>query len=116
MGQLFFQYLSGRRVYACAACQIHLTRHDDIVSKAFHGTHGRAYLFEKVVNVQTGEPVERPMTTGIHIVVDVYCLKCSCILGWKYIKAYEESQKYKEGKVILEKALINEVDESALLA
>ncbi|XP_004363471.2 hypothetical protein CAOG_03743 [Capsaspora owczarzaki ATCC 30864] len=99
MGQLFFQYLSGRRVYACAACQIHLTRHDDIVSKAFHGTHGRAYLFEKVVNVQTGEPVERPMTTGIHI-----------------IKAYEESQKYKEGKVILEKALINEVDESALLA
>lgn len=33
---------------------------------------------------------------------DVYCSKCQTTLGWKYIRAYEESQKYKEGKLILE--------------
>jgi hypothetical protein len=28
------------------------------------------------------------------------------VLGWKYEKAFEESQKYKEGKYILEKAKV----------
>jgi hypothetical protein len=28
------------------------------------------------------------------------------VLGWKYETAYEESQKYKEGKYILEKAKV----------
>lgn len=31
------------------------------------------------------------------------CITCNSVLGWKYEVAYEESQKYKEGKFILEK-------------
>jgi len=31
------------------------------------------------------------------------CITCNSVLGWKYEVAYEESQKYKEGKYILEK-------------
>lgn len=34
---------------------------------------------------------------------DVHCTDCREVLGWKYDKAFEESQKYKEGKAVLEK-------------
>jgi hypothetical protein len=39
---------------------------------------------------------------------DISCKLCEERLGWIYEYAVEESQKYKEGKVILEKALIDE--------
>lgn len=81
-----------------------------MLSRAFTGQHGRAYLFDQVVNVYTGEPQERQMTTGLHIVRDIHCVKCKVILGWKYDRAYEETQKYKEGKFILERALLIDVE------
>ncbi|KAG5639301.1 hypothetical protein H0H81_004503 [Sphagnurus paluster] len=61
------------------------------------------------VNVIEGEPNDRPMTTGNHTVRDIYCCKCGTTLGWKYDKAYEVSQKYKEGKYILERHLLVDV-------
>lgn len=48
------------------------------------------------------------MLTGRHMVRDVMCKQCKSKLGWMYEFALEESQKYKEGKVILEHALISE--------
>ena len=44
--------------------------------------------------------------TGLHTVRDVFCACCSSLLGWKYDFAYEQSQKYKEGKFIVEKAMV----------
>ena len=78
------------------------------------------------VNVMEGEPNDRPMTTGQHTVRDIYCCKCGATLGWKYAshcpcqnwfltgfllqdKAFEPSQKYKEGKYILERNLLVDV-------
>ena len=43
------------------------------------------------------------LITGLHTVCDCHCITCNSVLGWKYEVAYEESQKYKEGKFILEK-------------
>lgn len=43
------------------------------------------------------------MTTGLHVVRDVFCIGCNALLGWSYVRAYEASQRYKEGKVILER-------------
>jgi len=63
------------------------------------------------VNVREGEPSERKMTTGDHTVRDIYCVKCNTILGWKYDFAYDVSQKYKEGKYILERNLLVDVQE-----
>lgn len=68
----------------------------------FRGQHGKAYLFNNVVNVIAGEPSERNMTTGRHVVRDITCRQCNETVGWKYDKAYEASEKYKEGKFILE--------------
>ena len=69
------------------------------------------------------------MTTGTHTVRDIYCVKCNQVLGWKYVRflcpiprslanlappsaqerAFEASQKYKEGKYILERNLLTDV-------
>ena len=48
------------------------------------------------------------MLTGRHFVRDVACKKCGVKLGWIYEFATDEAQKYKEGHVILERALISE--------
>ncbi len=52
------------------------------------------------------------MLTGRHLVRDVMCMVCDAKLGWMYEFAMDEAQRYKEGKVILEKALVREVDGS----
>lgn len=96
-------YLDGASVYTCAHCRTHLTSHDDIISKSFHGRHGRAFLFGQCVNVTLGESEERPLITGLHTVCDLFCKRCKTLIGWTYLKAYEMSQKYKEGKFIIEK-------------
>lgn len=72
----------------------------------FRGQHGKAYLFNTVVNVDSSEPNERNMTTGRHVVRDIHCRGCNTCVGWKYDKAYESSEKYKEGKFILEAELL----------
>jgi hypothetical protein len=48
--------------------------------------------------------------TGLHTVVDVACSQCHEGLGWRYEKAYEQSQKYKEGKFVLEKVKVMRED------
>mmetsp|Transcript_69877 Transcript_69877/g.221399 ORF Transcript_69877/g.221399 Transcript_69877/m.221399 type:complete len:113 (+) Transcript_69877:217-555(+) len=98
------EYLMGQRIYSCSNCRCHAADHDGIVSKSFQGRHGRAYLFNNVVNVTLGPTVSRVLITGLHTVADIYCSSCQSVLGWKYEQAFEESQKYKEGKYIIEKA------------
>jgi hypothetical protein len=59
------------------------------------------------VNVLTGpKSREEHFTTGRHVVVDIFCTCCNQLLGWKYVVAFEKSQKYKEGKFILDKGSI----------
>jgi Yippee zinc-binding/DNA-binding /Mis18, centromere assembly len=58
------------------------------------------------VNISEGPPDERTMTTGKHIVRDISCVSCKEIVGWKYDRAYEPSEQYKEGKFILEHELL----------
>eukprot|EP00252_Welwitschia_mirabilis_P027374 TRINITY_DN9378_c0_g1_i2.p1 TRINITY_DN9378_c0_g1~~TRINITY_DN9378_c0_g1_i2.p1 ORF type:complete len:131 (-),score=29.58 TRINITY_DN9378_c0_g1_i2:137-529(-) len=103
MGRLFLVKLNGR-IYSCRVCHSHLANVREILSKTFHCRHGRAYLFNSVVNVTAGVLEERIMTTGMHTVADIYCNGCHKLVGWKYEFAHEKNQKYKEGKFILERA------------
>ncbi|KAA0187626.1 Protein yippee [Fasciolopsis buskii] len=90
--------------YSCLHCRAHLARHQDLISKSFQGSQGRAYLFNQVVNVDYSEAKQRVLLTGIHFVSDVFCSCCNVMLGWRYERAFEPSQRYKEGKVIVELA------------
>ncbi|KAG2535974.1 protein yippee-like isoform X1 [Panicum virgatum] len=102
MGRLFLTHLDGN-VYSCKHCKTHLGLASDIISKAFHCKNGKAYLFHKVVNVTPGVKEDRMMMTGMHTVSDIFCVGCGSIVGWKYEAAHEKSQRYKEGKYILER-------------
>ena len=55
------------------------------------------------------------LMTGLHKVCDLFCRNCDTLLGWKYVRkrglnkqeeAYEEAEKYKEGKYIIERATV----------
>ncbi|XP_050299021.1 protein yippee-like isoform X1 [Anthonomus grandis grandis] len=92
------------RTYSCIHCRAHLANHDELISKSFQGSQGRAYLFNSVVNVACGPAEERVLLTGLHAVADIFCECCKTTLGWKYEHAFESSQKYKEGKFIIELA------------
>ncbi|GJN35037.1 hypothetical protein PR202_gb23764 [Eleusine coracana subsp. coracana] len=98
--------LVGPRVYSCCNCRNHICLHDDIISKAFQGRNGRAFLFSHAMNVVMGPKEDRQLMTGLHTVADIYCHDCREVLGWKYERADEEAQKYKEGKFIFEKSKI----------
>lgn len=52
--------------------------------------------------MQGHKPVARNLVTGMHTVSDVSCAICGSVLGWKYLAAEDEGQRYKVGKVILE--------------
>ncbi|KAI6796194.1 hypothetical protein KC364_g16914, partial [Hortaea werneckii] len=106
MGLAYNVYLNAKRIYGCKTCKTHLADHDEIIIRNFRGQHGKAYLFNAVVNTISGEAGERNMTTGRHIVRDVACRQCKEVVGWKYDRAYEPSEKYKEGKFILEQELL----------
>ncbi|CAI9782393.1 unnamed protein product [Fraxinus pennsylvanica] len=54
-------------------------------AESFNCRTGKAYLFDKVVNVTTGEKEERKMMTGMHTVVDTFCVRCGSLVGWRYI-------------------------------
>jgi hypothetical protein len=115
------KYLNGHASYLrCAGCASHLCLTSQIISKGFTGRHGRAYLVSaepvatavsvsasssptaSLPNTILQRPVPRQLVTGAHTVSDVSCTFCDSVLGWKYVAAEEESQRYKVGKFILE--------------
>ncbi|GFE55158.1 zinc binding protein [Babesia ovis] len=116
MGQLHEFHIEGDAVYtyvafqsflflfSCAECGIPVSSSSDLLSTSFRGRTGSAWLFGKVYNVSEGTVEERMMTTGQHSITDIYCNGCGNNLGWKYYDAIHESQRYKCGKIILEKA------------
>ncbi|EJU04745.1 yippee-domain-containing protein [Dacryopinax primogenitus] len=89
-------YLGDRPVYSCATCSTHLALQDELISKAFSGREGVAFLFHTAINVKQGKKEERMLLTGMHTVADITCMGCGTSVGWTYLKAYETSQKYKE--------------------
>ncbi|XP_040582028.1 protein yippee-like 5 [Lepeophtheirus salmonis] len=110
MGRIFLEHLGGTRVFLCNNCKSFLTNRSELISTRFTGATGRAFLFNKVVNLNYSEIQDRVMLTGRHMVRDVSCKNCSIKLGWVYEFATEENQRYKEGRVILERALVKEED------
>ncbi|KAH7026428.1 yippee zinc-binding/DNA-binding /Mis18, centromere assembly-domain-containing protein, partial [Microdochium trichocladiopsis] len=93
----------------CSTCSTDFAYCSQVVSKGFTGRYGRAYLIAPVpnqggslLNIKIGKSETRLLVTGSHIVADITCAVCQARVGWKYVDAKEESQKYKVGKFILE--------------
>lgn len=43
------------------------------------------FLLLNSVNVTLGNKEERMMMTGMHTVVDIFCVGCGSLVGWKYV-------------------------------
>ena len=130
---------TGSDTLRCGTCSADLAFSAQIVSKGFTGRYGRAYLVSPpprpavvsrpssttssadLVNIRVGRPESRQLVTGAHVVADISCLVCAAKLGWKYVDAKEQSQKYKVGKFILETQRVvgfrrwEDVDDGTLL-
>lgn len=53
---------------------------------AYESVHYVLLLYwHRSVNVTLGEKEERAMLTGMHTVVDIFCVGCGSIVGWKYV-------------------------------
>ena len=72
---------------------------------------GRPELELALVGRRATCPKPVPPCSPPKVVADIYCNACDTRLGWKYVEAFEESQKYKEGRFILEKAMIIKEEE-----
>lgn len=70
------------------------------------GKTGPAYMFAHAMNIIVGQKEDRKLITGLFTVADIYCSNCGETLGFKYLRAYEVRQKYKEGRFIIERAKI----------
>jgi len=93
-------------IFVCRSCRAHLTSGKELISKDFRGRSGKAFLFNSVLNTKCGTPEDRMLITGLHTISDIFCTECNSALGWKYLHAFDERQRYKIGKVILEAAYI----------
>lgn len=54
MGKIFLEHMGGERPYSCIKCYANLTNHGQLISTRFTGANGRAFLFNKVVNIKYG--------------------------------------------------------------
>merc|ERR1712223_266735 len=82
-----------------------LTNNNELCSKNTRGVRGSAYLFKKVVNVTWGVSTKNNYK---HFVKDVFCKKCNTTLGCYYEFVPNESIRYLEGKIILEKSTVRQ--------
>uniref|UniRef100_A0A2I3TSX9 Yippee domain-containing protein n=1 Tax=Pan troglodytes TaxID=9598 RepID=A0A2I3TSX9_PANTR len=96
MGRIFLDHTRGTCPFSYANCDTILTNRSEFISTWFTGATGRAFLFNKVVNLQYNEALDWVISK----------------LGWIYEFATEDSQCYKEGHVILERALVREIEGS----
>ncbi|MFH4975247.1 hypothetical protein AB6A40_001956 [Gnathostoma spinigerum] len=111
MGRIFYEHLGGKRIFSCETCETYLSNRHEVMSTNFRGATGRAFLFRRVVNIRESDVESREMMTGRHLVRDIFCKRCNTKLGWMYEFAVEPDQKYKEGRVILERKLVRESEE-----
>ncbi|PNX95112.1 hypothetical protein L195_g018302 [Trifolium pratense] len=122
MGRIFVVELEGRS-YRCKFCKTHLALADDLISRLLKriiagallhcgcATSSHGLNVTSIVNTTIGTPEERVMLSGLHTVADIFCCCCGQIVGWKYESAHEKSQKYKEGKFVLERGrIVDDVD------
>jgi hypothetical protein len=51
MGRIFLDHIGGSRLFSCASCDTILTNRSELISTRFTGATGRAFLFNRVVNL-----------------------------------------------------------------
>jgi len=98
--------------YCCKGCGLDLAAAKAVMwSECKMGRNNESgMLFGATVNAERmGKVSVTHLATGDYEVQDVKCAKCTAHLGWTYLKAFNEKNKFKEGSTILYKRLLTNV-------
>merc|ERR1712079_951321 len=105
MGRIYLEHLGGSKLFVCTECDTFISNSNECFSKNARGPKGSSYCFKKVVNVTYSQKTEKNYQ---HFTKDVYCKVCSTKLGVFYEFVPNETIRYLEGKIILEKSAIKQ--------
>ncbi|WVZ02633.1 hypothetical protein V8G54_023439 [Vigna mungo] len=120
MGRIFTVELEGRS-YGCKSCKTHLALADDLISR-FAILMGVLFLFNSVIQCELHDWSARGKDDAFWT---AYCGRYLLLLLWSNCwleifaifyqeSAHERSQKYKEGKFVLERGrIVDEIDFTA---
>lgn len=72
MGRIFLDHIGGKNLFFCANCGTVLTSDKELVSTRFTGTTGRAFLFNRAVNLIFNEIQEK---VGLYFLFFQFYLK-----------------------------------------
>ncbi|KAJ7680347.1 hypothetical protein DFH06DRAFT_947823, partial [Mycena polygramma] len=100
------------RPISCKQCKICITSYHAILptsalppdSRTFRGYSGKASLFTETYNVTLSNPKVQLMGTGAHLLAEITCSNCTVYLGYKIVRAFEKSERWKESHFLLELA------------
>lgn len=105
-----YQRIDSSPKYCCKACGLDLAAAKSVMwSDCKMGKSNESgMLFKATVNAERlGKVTVTHLATGDYEVQDVRCRRCSTGLGWTYLKAFNEKNKFKEGTTILYKRLLS---------
>ncbi|ODV88082.1 hypothetical protein CANARDRAFT_26242 [[Candida] arabinofermentans NRRL YB-2248] len=100
------------KILRCKQCHNHICLNTLIISDNFYGNSGPAFFVSKVLNIKLCPSREfKKMRTGRYEIKLIGCKQCGSNLGWKYLYSEDDKEKYKEGRYVIERNLLEEVDE-----
>ncbi|GJE98332.1 hypothetical protein PsYK624_145600 [Phanerochaete sordida] len=97
-----------RTEYACRHCRVRIAQRSSVLSWEFRGATGKAALFTNAANVALAKMSVMLMDSGAYRVQNAACAACGEPLGWKFVRAAEQAEKWKEGHLVLELARLDE--------
>ncbi|KAK9835611.1 hypothetical protein WJX74_004193 [Apatococcus lobatus] len=112
MGRPFLSHITEDRFakYTCASCGADIASHGQLLWEGYMGVRQPALLFTVTLNLDTAASLrEEQLSTGCYVLADVTCRACSSPMGWSYLHASNEEQKYKEGCTLLQKSMLKKV-------
>jgi len=110
------------RALVCKKCGTYISSYNVLLplssippnSRAFRGFSGKASLFTETYNVTLAKPGVQLMATGAHTMQEITCGTCCDYLGWKIIRAHENSESWKDGNCLLELENLNAQSDSSM--
>ncbi|KAM5541855.1 hypothetical protein V8D89_004584 [Ganoderma adspersum] len=90
------------RAFVCAQCHTRVAHTARLVSTAYRGHAGKAALFSAMRNVALDPPSILLMDSGAYTIQEFICKTCETYLGWRFVRAHDGPERWKEGCFVLE--------------
>ncbi|KAH9930460.1 uncharacterized protein BXZ73DRAFT_47596 [Epithele typhae] len=79
--------------------------------QAYRGHAGKGVLLSEVRNVSLDPPSIQLMDSGAYTIQEFICKTCDAYLGWKFARAHDSPERWKEGHFVLELDLVAPLDD-----